>query len=400
MTETHNHQGSGTSKQRVAKHRGSRGPGRSTLRILGVTLAMLTSLLALGNSPATAQTTNIVVSPGESIQAAIDSAPEGATIIVNEGTYTENLFISTDGITLRGKKATLVFPDTPTPNTCIPPGFPEGEGIAVVCVGPASFGGESPVDATPVKGVTIRGFTVEAGPFDGISAITTAGLNVNRNNVTGAGCDGIFAIFTSGSVIERNKVSGTDCAGINVLASSSLVVRRNTVSGAVNAAGINVGESSKVKIDRNKSTGNCLGLTVVDTSDGGFGVQAEDFVSNNVTITRNKMNKNNVTCPFGPDFTIGGTGIGVYGVTKALIKGNTANNNVVSEPSITAGGIVVDDFNDTMPHPAKNIRVIKNTSKGNSSPAGQVDLVLLETALKKVSGNKCGTSTPNANWCS
>ena len=55
----------------------------------------------------------VIVHPGESIQAAVDAAAPGTTIIVQRGTYAENVEITTDGIKLLGNGATLVPPANP-----------------------------------------------------------------------------------------------------------------------------------------------------------------------------------------------------------------------------------------------------------------------------------------------
>ena len=60
----------------------------------------------------------IIVRPGQSIQAAVDAAAPGTTIIVQRGTYAENVEIATDGIKLHGNGATLVPPANPAPNFC------------------------------------------------------------------------------------------------------------------------------------------------------------------------------------------------------------------------------------------------------------------------------------------
>ena len=60
----------------------------------------------------------VVVHPGQSIQAAVDAAAPGTTIIVQRGTYAENVEITTDGIKLLGNGATLVPPANPAPNFC------------------------------------------------------------------------------------------------------------------------------------------------------------------------------------------------------------------------------------------------------------------------------------------
>jgi len=73
----------------------------------------------------------IIVRPGHSIQAAINAARPGTTIVVKPGTYAENLTITTDGITLLGHGATLVPPATSQPNFCSDPD-PATDGICAV----------------------------------------------------------------------------------------------------------------------------------------------------------------------------------------------------------------------------------------------------------------------------
>jgi hypothetical protein len=64
---------------------------------------LLLSALAclLLNSPMPASTADIDVYPGQSIQAALNAAQNGDTIIVHPGTYTENIFFKGRPITLR-----------------------------------------------------------------------------------------------------------------------------------------------------------------------------------------------------------------------------------------------------------------------------------------------------------
>src|SRR5438105_15640517 len=59
----------------------------------------------------------VVVGPGESIQVAVDQAQPGDTILVR-GLHHENVAITKDGITLRGRAAVLEPAETPTLNAC------------------------------------------------------------------------------------------------------------------------------------------------------------------------------------------------------------------------------------------------------------------------------------------
>jgi pectin methylesterase-like acyl-CoA thioesterase len=72
------------------------------------------------------------VCPGQSIHSVIDEARSGDHIFVPAGTYTEQLTIKTDGISLIGVGAILTPPATPISNTCSGLAGPETE--AGICV--------------------------------------------------------------------------------------------------------------------------------------------------------------------------------------------------------------------------------------------------------------------------
>jgi tRNA(Ser,Leu) C12 N-acetylase TAN1 len=73
----------------------------------------------------------MVVAPGDSIQAAVDSVQPGDTIVV-EGRYRENVAITTDGITLRGLGAVLESAATLAQNACVDPSAPTG--VSGICI--------------------------------------------------------------------------------------------------------------------------------------------------------------------------------------------------------------------------------------------------------------------------
>src|SRR3954470_8324557 len=84
-----------------------------------VSLAVLT--LVATASPASAHDSELVVGPGESIQAAVDRAHSGDTIVVRPGTYRQNVVVAKDGIKLVGFGAQLVSPAAPESNSCSEP---------------------------------------------------------------------------------------------------------------------------------------------------------------------------------------------------------------------------------------------------------------------------------------
>jgi hypothetical protein len=96
----------------------------------------------------------IVVKPGESIQAAVDAASPGTTIVVRCGAYAENVQITTDRIKPRGLGARLVPPAEPAPNEC---SFGEPANDGICAVGQLEFPDPEgpPVVADPVEDVSI-----------------------------------------------------------------------------------------------------------------------------------------------------------------------------------------------------------------------------------------------------
>src|SRR2546421_11428070 len=99
-----------------------------TSRMLAVAFAVAALAMIAVAVPAQAKTIDVM--PGQSIQAAIDSASPGDTIVVHPGTYHENVLVNKNNVTLRGSGASsegtvLLPPKNP------PKGFRGQNGIAV-----------------------------------------------------------------------------------------------------------------------------------------------------------------------------------------------------------------------------------------------------------------------------
>jgi parallel beta-helix repeat protein len=367
-------------------------------RHLGVVAALLASVALLPNGPVSADggdhddhddDREVTVREGESIQAAIDAAEPGTEIEVR-GDHAEQIWINKDGIELVGKHATLSMPEVPNVEAACGP--------TLICVISPTVNPDDPFDpANYLDDVTISGFTLSNPYSDSIGLYFTNGATVERNKVTSSDCSGIWMLFANDFRIERNRVSDSaNCGGIDVAASNGGKISRNTSTNG-GFAGINTDDVSNVEIDRNRATGNCIGIVVGDSPGG-------DLPSDNVSITRNRANGNNTVCyPFGPpEFggpPVGVAGILVAGATNVVVTRNTANDNVSTDPAgtITAGGIVVGDFG---PNVGNNVLVKRNTARGNSTIAGPLDINLNGVGdMITVSRNRCEYSAPDAGWC-
>lgn len=369
---------------------------------LAAAVLMLAVLVGVSADPVSAQGTHVIVNEGESIQAAIDSAGPGSTIIV-KGDHVENIVITVDDIKLFGRNATLTMPENPAPAP--EPCQPEPGVEALICVIPAGTTFAVP-PTTRIDSVLITGFTLNNPRYDAINIAWTDHVRVRDNVIPAPGCDGIFTIFGTDVQVDRNQVTDAGCGGINVNASSHVRIQRNETNGSM-GTGINAGDSTNTVIHKNSASGNCIGISAADGFDFGYGVQAEDFPGDNLRISQNVTNANNRLCPFGP-VTVGGTGIVVGGVSDARIWGNTANDNVVDGESFTAGGILLVDFpngegpdGQSIPESVGNNGIVRhNTATGNSSAAGPVDVIIGSSGSDiRAYGNACDVAVPDAAAC-
>lgn len=374
------------------------GASRTIRRSLAATIVLVAALLTAGAAPAAASST-VYVNEGDSIQAAVDDADPGTVIIV-KGDHTENVTITTDDITLRGRGATLTMPDVPTPAP--EPCQPEPGVEALICVIPATWSTFAEAPPTRVTGVNISGFTLNSPTFDAISIQFTDDVRVTDNTIPAPGCDGVFVIFGDMVQVNRNTVTDAGCTGVNVSASNNARVQSNNTNSNT-FSGINISDTSRIVVNGNTANGNCLGISLGDGADGGYGVQPDPFSGSVARVSNNVANSNNRTCPFGDGGLIGGTGIIAGGVSNLTVSNNTTNGNVVEVDSFTASGIAIIDLPefDGSVSVGNIVKVLNNTARGNSSPAGPVDVVIATSGHRvQVSGNNCGVSVANPAFCS
>src|ERR1700687_5286229 len=89
--------------------------------VIAAWVAGLALALSSGTAASAWASRTIVVGPGQSIQAAINEASPGDTVLVEPGVYHQSVQIRTDGITLRGSGAfrggTVLVPPKSFPKT-------------------------------------------------------------------------------------------------------------------------------------------------------------------------------------------------------------------------------------------------------------------------------------------
>jgi parallel beta-helix repeat protein len=142
-----------------------------------------------------------------SIQEAINSASDGDTVFVRNGTYYENVVVN--------KQIRLL-----------------GENSAETIVNANAIG---TVLNIVTSNVNLSGFTVRnsgsISPDSGILLQGAANCRIFGNRIVENGGDGVFLIDSSNNVISENEVVGNDVDGISVSGSVNNTISDNNVTG-------------------------------------------------------------------------------------------------------------------------------------------------------------------------
>ena len=283
----------------------------SVSRLSGALVVALAVAALLGgfSGIASAATVQHVPQDYPTIQAAIDAAASGDTVLVAAGTYAEHMDFHAKQITVEsasGADATII----------------DGGGTGVVVTINANAG-ETPV---------LRGFTVRNGgagfPDGGID--TSGGPALIENNTITANrfCDdGAISAAFSDATIRNNLISGNSQA----------------CSGGVGGAGVSIRGAGTVQVLKNIITGNTH-----TSAAGGVGL----FAAGTPTISGNVI-KDNVGWQGG--------GISMFNVSDATIT----NNIIVGNQAAQGAGIYW-----LVPSGARGPLVVNNTIAANQANSG------------------------------
>jgi Periplasmic copper-binding protein (NosD) len=284
----------------------------SVRRALSVPSFALLLAVVAGFAPGRAAAATVLRVPSgyPSIQAAIDAAAPGDTVLVAAGHYSEQIDFQAKAITVASESG--------AEQTTI-----DGGGFGAVVVINAN-GGETPV---------LRGFTVTGGGGNSFpdGAIDTSGgpALIENNIITGNRfCDdgAVSAAFSTATIRD------------NVISDNSQVC-----SGGVGGAGVSIRGDGSVQVLHNVISGN-----IHSAAAGGVGL----FAAGRPTIEGNVI-KNNVGWQGG--------GMSLFNDSDALIE----NNIIVGNQAAQGGGIYW-----TVPSGARGPYVINNTIANNPANDG------------------------------
>jgi len=310
---------------------------------------------ALRSQGATGKT--FTVSPGQSIQAAVQQAAPGDVVQVMPGEYHETVFIDKDGITLFG-----VIQDGRWPTL---------------------IGDHKLNDAILFSGSGVRVENMKVSQFKGNAIMSQAGNNfaIRHNWIVDSGVYGIFPEFARNGLIEGNVISGAEDAAIYVGMSDNIHVADNEVHGSV--AGLEFENSRHAVAENNLLIDNAGGILAFITP--GLPIKtAEDLV-----IRHNFVAANNHANFAAPGSIVSGlpsgTGIVVMAAKRVTIEDNVIRDNkntgIVIVDHKSFANVTVDADSDQAPG---DIRILDNLMTGNGTePVAEIKALMLATLQKE-----------------
>lgn len=281
--------------------------------------AVLVVAAGCGDSSSSGTSASTTVQPGESIQAAVDAASPGDTIVVMPGDYVE----THDGrAAVRITKPLKLIAESNPPDQRVRI-LPSGEQRHGILVEP-----ENPGDPD-VDGVEIKGFTVEGFSNNGIWLRYVQNFTIEGNESINNLENGIWPTLSANGEVKKNVAYGSLDAALWVEAAENVRVIDNEVYNS--PTGLEVTVSNDIHMEGNDIHDNVVGVGLYHPS--GAGLPPQDWPPSpfrNWTLVNNRVYNNNfpnpVTGGLVGELPSGG-GVLVLGVDDVDVQDNVIENN-------------------------------------------------------------------------
>jgi parallel beta-helix repeat protein len=303
-------------------------PGTWRAAAASSAVVVLAVLGLVGIASPTAAYTGHTIVVTTTIQAAVDAAQPGDTVLVPPGTYRESVQVTKSHLAIVGSRAAIIDAE----------GFPTG-----IRVGAGRISRDGPAPTCPplaVEGFTLRGLTIKHGGFSGVFLVGVDGYRLTGTSYVDNPVYGPFPVCSHHGLINFNQVVGGNLAGegpsvdtgIYVGDDDRVTVRNNSVTNYV--IGVVVENTINATVQNNLLKGNTAGIYVAVLPD-----HPRPF-TDNVVVERNQVLHNNLPNPVPPDSgdEIGGvpTGVGIVNLGSDHVV--VRHNRVIGNDSL---GVIV-----------------------------------------------------------
>jgi parallel beta-helix repeat protein len=252
------------------------------------------------------------------IQAAVDAAHPGDTILVPPGNYRETVLVNKSGLTIAGPPSAVLD---------------AGGARSAIRVGTGTISRGGPEPSCPplaVKGFTLLGMTIKNAASSAVFLVGVDGYRLTGTKYVANPIYGPFPICSTKGRIDFNRVVGATSTdtGIYVGDDDTVTVQDNFVTGYV--IGVVIENSLNAVVRDNLLTGNTSGVYVAVFANH------PHPLSDNVLIERNEVLRNNMPNPVpadsGSDSGLIPTGAGIVnlGGDRVVIR----NNRVIGNDSL------------------------------------------------------------------